>query len=66
MTHRTIESWVTIIALGAECLDTRAIIFIISTTIVAGIFAFWIRNRKTKKALKEIEADMRELQEFSK
>ena len=46
--------------------DTRGIIFIISTTIAAGLLAFWIRNKKTKKALEEIEADMRELQEFSK
>ena len=46
--------------------DSEAIIFIISTTIAAGLLAFWIRNKKTKKALEEIEADMRELQEFSK
>ena len=46
--------------------NTKAIIFIISISIVAGLFAFWIRNRKTKKALEEIEADMREFQEFSK
>ena len=53
------------ISSGKACQE-KAIIFIISISIAAGLFAFWIRNRKTKKALEEIEADMRELQEFSK